>query len=311
MSDTKSDARRVDALQLIFSVFLGALLVVVVGVGVWTFYPQPFDQNSPEQKEIDKLYREQEQATGKTGIQTPAQKAEFERIQKDIDARQAAMQKARDAWAVTTSIVLLVFATILMAISLFLPDHMRVFSNGILLGGLFTVIYGTGWSFAGGDSRARFFVVLVALLLAIAFGYLRFIRGRQEKAADGRGGCRERRRRCGGWRRADRRGLGPGRGTSHARRRARSASGCRGCSARRRRGVDRGLADAGRSMVGARAAARGRRDVDGAHRVPGRDHRGARSGGEPVRHTRGGARAAGGAARPPTTTRSPKPVARG
>lgn len=182
MSDTKSDARRVDALQLIFSVFLGALLVVVVGVGVWTFYPQPFDQNSPEQKEIDKLYREQERNGGKDGVQTPAQKAEFERIQKDIDARQAAMQKARDAWAVTTSIVLLVFATILMAISLFLPDHMRVFSNGILLGGLFTVIYGTGWSFAGGDSRARFFVVLVALLLAIAFGYLRFIRGRQEKA---------------------------------------------------------------------------------------------------------------------------------
>ena len=153
-----------------------------MGVGVWTFYPQPFDQNSPEQKKIDQLYRQQEQAAGKTGIQTPAQKAEFERIQKDIDARQAAMQKARDAWAVTTSIVLLVFATILMAISLFLPDHMRVFSNGILLGGLFTVIYGTGWSFAGGDSRARFFVVLVALLLAIAFGYLRFIRGRQEKA---------------------------------------------------------------------------------------------------------------------------------
>ena len=81
----------------------------------------------------------------------------------------------------TTSIVLLVFATALMAISLFLPEDMRVFSNGILLGGVFTVIYGTGWSFAGGDSRARFFVVLVALLLSIPFGYLRFIRGRQER----------------------------------------------------------------------------------------------------------------------------------
>jgi len=178
-----TDTRRIDALQLIFSIFLGALLVVVIGVGVWTFYPQPFGPTSPEQQKLDSLYRQQEQLNTKTGagVQTPAERAESNKIQDEIDALNRAMQVKRDAWAVTTSIVLLVFATILMAISLFLPEHMRVFSNGILLGGLFTVLYGTGWSFAGGDSRARFFVVLVALALSVAFGYLRFIRGRREE----------------------------------------------------------------------------------------------------------------------------------
>lgn len=176
-----ADTRRGDALQLIFSFFLAILLVVLIGVGVWTFYPQPFGQNSPEQQKIEKLNQEQNQIMNSTvGKQlTPAQQAQVDDIQKQIDEVNKSMQKERDAWAVNTSIILLVFATILMAISLFLPDHMRVFSNGVLLGGLFTVIYGTGWSFAGGDSRARFFVVLVAVALAVAFGYLRFIRGKR------------------------------------------------------------------------------------------------------------------------------------
>ena len=93
MSDTKSDARRVDALQLIFSFFLGVLLVVVVGVGVWTFYPEPFGQDSPEQKQLDKLYRAAGAAVRKVRASTPTQTAESDRIQTDIDARQTAMQK--------------------------------------------------------------------------------------------------------------------------------------------------------------------------------------------------------------------------
>lgn len=179
-----TDARRVDALQFIFSFFLGILLVVVVGVGVWTFYPQPFSQDSADQKQLDKLYRQQEQINMASGGKSldATQTAESNRIQDEIDTINESMQEQRDAWAVTTSIILLVFATTLMAISLLLPEHMRVFSNGVLLGGVFTVIYGTAWSFAGGDSLARFFVVLVALALSVLFGYLRFIRGRREGA---------------------------------------------------------------------------------------------------------------------------------
>jgi hypothetical protein len=181
---TSTEPKRADALQFIFSLFLGMLLVVVVGVGVWTFYPQPFGPNSAQQERLDELYREQENVFGKgtpSDLSSAQQKAEAERIQDEIEKINDEMSEQRDAWAVNTSIILLTFATTLMAISLFLPEHMKVFSNGILLGGLFTVVYGTGWSFAGGDSRARFFVVLVALLLSLAFGYLRFIRGRREQ----------------------------------------------------------------------------------------------------------------------------------
>lgn len=178
-----TDPKRVDALQLIFSVFLGLLLVVFIGVGMWTFYPGPMDQDSPQEQELQKLYREQERLYGKQGgLQQPVDEAEIERIQTRIDELQKERQALQDDWARNTSIIILVFATLLMAISLFLPDHMRVFSNGILLGGLFSVIYGTGWSFAGGDSRARFFVVAAALALALGIGYMRFIRSKRGSA---------------------------------------------------------------------------------------------------------------------------------
>ena len=177
-----TEAKRGDALQFIFSLFLGMLLVVLVGVGVWTFYPQPYDQDSPEQRELDGLYRQQGGVEGKFGSMDATATAEQERIQKQIDALNDKMKIVRDRWAVNTSIILLAFATTLMAISLFLPEHMKVFSNGVLLGGLFSVIYGTGWSFAGGDSRARFYVVLAALVLSLGIGYLRFIRERRDKA---------------------------------------------------------------------------------------------------------------------------------
>lgn len=180
----ENEAKHADALQLIFSLFLGLLLVVFIGVGVWTFYPQPSSLDSPEQQELQELYQEQERLYGKGGAAPePVDDAEIQRIQTRINELNEIEQERQSEWARNNSIILLAFATLLMAISLFLPESMKVFSNGILLGGLFTVVYGTGWSFAGGDSRARFFVVAVALVLSLAIGYLRFIRGRRESAA--------------------------------------------------------------------------------------------------------------------------------
>lgn len=180
---TAHETKRIDALQLIFSFFLGLLLVVLIGAGVWTFYPEPFSQESPEQKQLDELYREQGDLNIKEPArQTPAERARSRQLDEQIQALNDRMQKRRNVWTINTSIILLSFATVLMAVSLFLPDSFRVLANGVLLGGLFTVIYGTGWSFTGGTSRARFFVILAAVLLAVVFGYLRFIRGRRAEA---------------------------------------------------------------------------------------------------------------------------------
>ncbi len=186
-----AEQKRGDALQFIFSLFIGVLIVVVVGVGVWTFYPPPDSENSPQQQKLQELYRQQE--LGNIGTKSPdgsldaTQQAKAEKIQVQINTLQREMDKLRKPWAVNTSIMVLSIATILMAISLLLPESWKVFSNGILLGGLFSVIYATGVSFAGGNSQARFWVSLAALILALVFGYLRFVRGKREAAVASKG----------------------------------------------------------------------------------------------------------------------------
>lgn len=78
-----------------------------------------------------------------------------------------------------TSIILILFATAVMGISLILSEQLRVISNGLLLGGLFTMVYGVGWIIASGESVARFGVIVFALTVTLALGYLKFVRGKE------------------------------------------------------------------------------------------------------------------------------------
>lgn len=170
-----------ETLQMIFSFFLGLMVVAFVGVGVNTFYAEP---GSEPNDELQKLYDEQnklDQGRDKTsGSLSPADELRYKQLSDKIGKEQEALQKVRDVWARNTSIILIAFATLIMGISLIRSDQLKLISNGLLLGGLFTMIYGTGWSFAGNDSKARFLVVTVALIATLVLGYVKFVRGRED-----------------------------------------------------------------------------------------------------------------------------------
>lgn len=88
-------------------------------------------------------------------------------------------------WQLTTGVILLVCATIILAVSLFLPERQGVLSNGLLLGGVFTMVYAVGMTVSANASVLRFVVVAIALAVTIAIGYLKFVRGRAAAAAAG------------------------------------------------------------------------------------------------------------------------------
>lgn len=90
-------------------------------------------------------------------------------------------------WQLTTGVILLVCATIILAVSLFLPEAQGVLSNGLLLGGVFTMIYAVGITVSSNASVLRFVVVAVALAVTIAIGWLKFVRRRAPVPADGGG----------------------------------------------------------------------------------------------------------------------------
>jgi len=66
-------------------------------------------------------------------------------------------------WRLVTGIILLVCATVLLVISLVLPEDQGVLSNGLLLGGVFTMVYAVGVTVSSDRSVVRFVVVAFAL----------------------------------------------------------------------------------------------------------------------------------------------------
>jgi len=86
-------------------------------------------------------------------------------------------------WRLVTGIILLVCATLLLAVSLFLPEDQGVLSNGLLLGGVFTMVYAVGMTVTSDRSVLRFGVVAVALVVTIAIGYVKFVLARRRREA--------------------------------------------------------------------------------------------------------------------------------
>lgn len=175
-------------LQAIFAVFLGLMITAVVGVGVYTFHANPAEAT---QEQIDDLYQQRAEIEG-CGTKdigggqcrsweqlTAAEQDQITAIDAQVTQLQETAQQQRNEWAQSTSVILIVMATALMAVSLVLGDSVTVLSNGILLGGLFTMLYGVGWGLASGNSITRFLVLVAALVVSLVLGYLKFVRGRR------------------------------------------------------------------------------------------------------------------------------------
>lgn len=91
-------------------------------------------------------------------------------------------ETAWNTYRLTTSIILLVCATVVMLLSIAIANTGTVLANGALLGGLFTMIYAVGMGISAGQQWPRFVVMAVALLVTVAVGWWKFSRGRKAAA---------------------------------------------------------------------------------------------------------------------------------
>jgi FtsH-binding integral membrane protein len=170
--ETMPDLAKGGGLRTIFSVFLGLMLTAFVGVGVYTFHPPP----AQHEREIRELSRSERaiRDSRPPGELTEAERAEVLELVARRDALSDAGEAARRPWGRTTSIILIVFATLTMGISLLRADQLPVISNGLLLGGVFIMLYGVGWIIATDESVARFLIMTGSLSITLALGYARF-----------------------------------------------------------------------------------------------------------------------------------------
>jgi hypothetical protein len=150
-------------LKLIYTLFLGLLVALFVGLGIDAFYPGPKMPDYPVSLEQDMT---------KFGCQiSEEQKAEqlkYDQAMKDFNDRSKPYNR-------NVSIMALAFAIVVLIVSLTLLSKIKMMADGILLGGVFTTAYSLIRGLMSEDSRFRFLIVTVGLLIALVLGYLKFI----------------------------------------------------------------------------------------------------------------------------------------
>jgi hypothetical protein len=147
-------------LKLVYTFFLGILLALFVGVGINTFYPGP---KMPEYSTAITTYGKEPSAE-----ETKAQKA--------YDLKMEKHNKDMQPYNRNVSIITLCAAVLLLIISIVAEKRIKVISDGIMLGGLFTLFYSIGRGFASEDSKYVFLVISVGLAIVLYLGYHRFVK---------------------------------------------------------------------------------------------------------------------------------------
>jgi hypothetical protein len=179
------------AIKVLYCLFLGLLLVLFVGWGVAALYPTPqWETEYPgvEQYQSPPDQPMQEELQLLSSAEKRAKLDDYKARTKEYDAGQKEREKLQKALARkvekhdrNVSLISLLIAVVVMGLGVGLPGRLPVIAEGLLLGGLFTLVYSIGWSFVR-SPKIAVIPVGVGLVVTIALGYKRFVRpaaGRQ------------------------------------------------------------------------------------------------------------------------------------
>ncbi len=153
-------------IRLIYTFFLSLLIALFVGLGIDAFYPGPA---MPEySKEFETMSRPD-------CVESPEQKEariSYEQATKEYQSESRTYNK-------NVSILSLSSAILMLILSLTSFKRIKMISDGILLGGVFTTVYSIIRVLMSEDSKFRFLVVSLGLAIALILGYIKFIRNKK------------------------------------------------------------------------------------------------------------------------------------
>ena len=148
-------------LKLVYTFFLGLLIAIFVGVGINTFYEGPKMPEYP----TEAITYSKEPTSDQEALRQQAYDTQYKQY-----------NDAVKPYNRNVSILTLVAAVILLAVSLISEKRVKILADGVMLGGLFTLLYSIGRSFASEDSKYVFVTVSVGLVVVLYLGYHRFVR---------------------------------------------------------------------------------------------------------------------------------------
>jgi hypothetical protein len=160
-------------IRYIYTFFLGLFLAIFVGMGIAMFYTEPKSPEPPAW--YGRLEKYEPTAAEKK------QEQQYNSQQKNYD---------KQLWHYNRNVSAIVLgcAVIILAISLLLAEKLGVIADGLLLGGIFTLLYGIGRGMTTDSNKYRFAVAAVGLMVTLGLGYFKFTKPRlaEDKSSSGR-----------------------------------------------------------------------------------------------------------------------------
>ena len=160
-------------LKFVYSLFIGGLVVLLIGVGIEAFYPSPKYPEYPN--EAYPMRTETTPQTPEGQKKLDEQNAEYQKKQELYENESKKYRDTLEGYNRRVSLVTLGLAIGALTVSLLLSKQLMVIADGLLLGSLFTLIYSIGRGMFTGNTRFQFFVIAVGLIISLAVGYYKFI----------------------------------------------------------------------------------------------------------------------------------------
>ena len=159
-------------LKFIYSVFIGILFATLVGVGISAFYQEPtYPEYPPQLSYPAKPETEQTEADRQAQIKE----------QQMYEARSKAYQQQKQTYNRNVSIIAVIFAIAALVVSLTLFKTLLLIADGLLFGGLVTLVYSIIRGFETNDNLFRFIVVAIGFIVAVTVGYIKFAKPEKNK----------------------------------------------------------------------------------------------------------------------------------
>jgi hypothetical protein len=137
------------SLRVLYSIGLGIVIVLFVGLGIATFYPAP------------------EYLSYGSDLSTAAR-----------EAASKAYESAMKDYNRNVTVASLASALLILGASIWSESRKPLFAGGFLVGGLLTLIYGLMRGLTSGVTAVAFFSVTVGLVVVIYLGHQRFFSAR-------------------------------------------------------------------------------------------------------------------------------------
>jgi hypothetical protein len=152
-------------LKIIYTLFLALMMALFVGLGIDAFYPGPTMPSEPVVLQSEKPGCEET-------VEQKNARQQFNQAQLDYTEQSKPYNR-------NVSIMSLAAAIIILVVSLTLLSKIKMIADGILLGGVFTTGYSIIRGLMSEDTKFRFLIVTVGLLIALVLGYIKFIKPKE------------------------------------------------------------------------------------------------------------------------------------